>query len=649
MKRLIILIWLFISLSAASQEPLINRYEYWFNNQLETRTQAVITPVKDASLQMDIIVKDLPVGLNTLNFRFGDKDGHWSVPLRRYFLIIPPVLASGEQEKMITGFEYGVNHGEMTFVPVSGSNVLQLEEIKSIAHLPDGLNKLNYRFLDNSGLWSPLSGHFFVKVPANKSINDAGRKIVAYQYRFNSGELNTVNVESTADFSIDAAFNVAPLPDGLNSVHIRFLDNTGAWSPILSKFFIKHPFAGVDGSFITTYQYWYNNDLSKMKQVDATPGESFLLIESFDGSHLTDGINMLTFRFSDNKGNWSVPSSRVVYKTPGRVIADPLQIVAWQYWVEDAQGNHFDAEGLSGINNVILAEAIDPLILELDIDVRMIPAGEYYLVVRFLDSKGNWSSSLSQEIEKFVLPHAAFTAVETEFCESGTVEFINRSVDADTFLWDFGDSNTSSVFAPTHFYSSAGNYSVSLTASLQGNPFQGYLSISDFVRVNALPGSDFTFQVNDNSVSFSIDGGNGSLYIWNFGDGATSDLEKPAHTYQGPGEYNVCLNVISKSGCRSETCKLIGITTGFDEISFSKSAIIHPVPFADNFVIGFNDDSIDYLVEIFTQNGQKQFGEKVFAGSKSVVIDGSGWQKGVYIIKVVSLSGTVQVFKTIKL
>jgi PKD repeat protein len=46
-----------------------------------------------------------------------------------------------------------------------------------------------------------------------------------------------------------------------------------------------------------------------------------------------------------------------------------------------------------------------------------------------------------------------------------TVGFINMSVNADTYLWDFGDGNSSTSANPSHTYQTNGSYTVKLTAS----------------------------------------------------------------------------------------------------------------------------------------------------------------------------------------
>lgn len=50
-------------------------------------------------------------------------------------------------------------------------------------------------------------------------------------------------------------------------------------------------------------------------------------------------------------------------------------------------------------------------------------------------------------------------------CAPATVQFTNSSVGGDTYLWDFGDGNTSTLAAPSHTYTEPGNYTVRMHLS----------------------------------------------------------------------------------------------------------------------------------------------------------------------------------------
>ena len=61
------------------------------------------------------------------------------------------------------------------------------------------------------------------------------------------------------------------------------------------------------------------------------------------------------------------------------------------------------------------------------------------------------------------------TAVFSSSADGLTLTFVNASVNATTFEWDFGDGNSSADENPTHTYTSAGSYDVTLTASNSEN------------------------------------------------------------------------------------------------------------------------------------------------------------------------------------
>jgi len=62
-------------------------------------------------------------------------------------------------------------------------------------------------------------------------------------------------------------------------------------------------------------------------------------------------------------------------------------------------------------------------------------------------------------------PLASFTVSTNSIGVGKTIVFTNTSVDADTYVWDFGDGGKSTLTSPTHIYTLVGTFSVTLTAS----------------------------------------------------------------------------------------------------------------------------------------------------------------------------------------
>ena len=75
-------------------------------------------------------------------------------------------------------------------------------------------------------------------------------------------------------------------------------------------------------------------------------------------------------------------------------------------------------------------------------------------------------------------PFADFTVSDTVVGIGETVYFTNRSIDAESFVWDFGDGHTSNSFNASNYYDLDGIYNVSLTAYFKGRADKAFLTVT---------------------------------------------------------------------------------------------------------------------------------------------------------------------------
>ncbi len=147
---------------------------------------------------------------------------------------------------------------------------------------------------------------------------------------------------------------------------------------------------------------------------------------------------------------------------------------------------------------------------------------------------------------------------------STDARFIDRSTDADgqvvSWAWDFGDGGTSNVQSPSHHYSTAGAYNVTLTVTddggLTGSHQMLYQAtaplIADFVfsPVVAYEGVEFVRFTDITQLLVQPN----SHRIWDFGNGSTvTDLYTSTYyPYQFPdnGTFNVTMTIGDSSGIR---------------------------------------------------------------------------------------------------
>lgn len=165
----------------------------------------------------------------------------------------------------------------------------------------------------------------------------------------------------------------------------------------------------------------------------------------------------------------------------------------------------------------------------------------------------SWGCAASETIQIQVimppLPEADFEP-DTAGCAPITVHFENKSIHGENYTWDFGDGQYSGEENPIHTYYVEGNYAVKLTVSnLAGQSIHNGI-ITVYQNPSAIFDAYPTNVTNNEQIvifySYSYFAEN---YLWNFGDGKTSNEENPYHKYEYPGAYTVSLNVSTSDGC----------------------------------------------------------------------------------------------------
>ncbi len=147
------------------------------------------------------------------------------------------------------------------------------------------------------------------------------------------------------------------------------------------------------------------------------------------------------------------------------------------------------------------------------------------------------------------IPIAKFTFVAQE---KGVVKFTSTSEFTEEHAWEFGDGKTSIEKSPTHTFEKNGEYTVTLTAK---NP-HGSHKASETLTISDLhpPIADFTFENKGKGlVEFKSTSSYAKEYTWNFGNGKSSLVANPTHTYENNGEYSVSLTVKNEYGTDTKT------------------------------------------------------------------------------------------------
>ncbi len=155
------------------------------------------------------------------------------------------------------------------------------------------------------------------------------------------------------------------------------------------------------------------------------------------------------------------------------------------------------------------------------------------------------------------------------FTTCSEAQFIDLSSTTPTYTivswdWDLGDGNTSILQNPLHTYAPGfiGIASLTVTADSAGTTCQDVFSFP--VQAPDLPTVYFTWDPEPTCLGgatsfFGTSGNPITLWEWDFGDGFSSAIQNPIHTFLLPGAYQVILRVTDNNGCINADTNIVNV------------------------------------------------------------------------------------------
>jgi PKD repeat protein len=182
-------------------------------------------------------------------------------------------------------------------------------------------------------------------------------------------------------------------------------------------------------------------------------------------------------------------------------------------------------------------------------------AGTYTVSLSIVDSEGCTANTTMLNYIQVNKPLAAFTYTSTSTCQAATICFDNTSTgQLLKYLWNFGDSTTSTATAPCHSYTTDGTYNMALIVT---DSIGCKDTLTQASNVNlVVPHPNFVADTTHSScpplvvnfTNLSSDTNAQTTYLWNFGDGQVSSQLNPLHIYNIPGTFTVSL-IAKRNGC----------------------------------------------------------------------------------------------------
>ena len=259
--------------------------------------------------------------------------------------------------------------------------------------------------------------------------------------------------------------------------------------------------------------------------------------------------------------------------------------------------------------------------------------GVYTVSITVTDANGcQATTSCDVTISSLItdLPIADFNSTPFSGCGSATVQFNNTSQNAISYFWDFGDGNTSNAVSPSHTYSSPGSYHVTLIATNANGSDTIFIPNAVYIYPQPIANAIANDVCLGNAMNFTDVSIHATSWNWNFGDGNTSLLQNPSHTYADTGTYNVTLNITGFGGCTdsySFTVRVSQVPT--PNFSFVTN------PDCDNNTVNFTNNSTNATSYIW------DLGDGTFSSDVNPVHTYTA--SGNYLVKLTAFTGDCEV------
>lgn len=195
-------------------------------------------------------------------------------------------------------------------------------------------------------------------------------------------------------------------------------------------------------------------------------------------------------------------------------------------------------------------------------------SGSYAVRLKIVTTQGCIDSTRIDSVRVGNKPKAAFSASPLVVCAFAPVQFTDLSTgNPNEWNWDFGDKSNAFQQNPVHSFQDTGLFTIRLIA--YNNRCPDTTIISKYIQVLP-PVAKFSYAVkcavNKLQVNFSDQSIVAKGWTWNFGDGTTSNLQSPTHTFPSLGTYTVTLSVTNGSCTNqiSKTIQLVDENPGFN-------------------------------------------------------------------------------------
>ncbi|MHC1776292.1 MAG: hypothetical protein AB9834_12875 [Lentimicrobium sp.] len=211
-------------------------------------------------------------------------------------------------------------------------------------------------------------------------------------------------ITPSAVYTFNSAIDYSSLSTGVHVFNIRFRQTDGKWSNVLNKMFVKPPTGPAFDNKITRYEYWTDNAYASRTAQSVAPTDNYSFLSGIDFSALSVGVHVFNLRFRQSDGKWSSVISQMFVKPPADQGLDN-NITGLEYWLDNAYAGK--------VSQAVTPASAYSFIS--GINCNSLSVGAHVFNIRFRQTDGKWSSTISQMFYKH--PPAATTDNSVTSCE----------------------------------------------------------------------------------------------------------------------------------------------------------------------------------------------------------------------------------------
>lgn len=316
------------------------------------------------------------------------------------------------------GFGKGIS------IPITASSAIEHTfSVIMPSTLGNGLHTITIRYKDSSGNWSISSPRSFLKesLITNSAFPDIilGEYFIDNDPGFGKGVSITIADSSVLGQSIAIPL-ASTLNDGLHTLTVRYKDALGNWSISSPRAFLKESLLSSSAVPKIVYcEYFIDNDpgFGKGTVVETMVNNTFdqSLTISIPTA-LSEGLHLITVRYQDELGNWSISSARAFIKESSNLGMPLPELVYAEYFIDDDPGIS-KGKAIS----FKAGQTIQNLLFDINLNNLGLTNGQHFLQLRVKDVNNVWSVVgtktfvLSNELVRISLANIII-------CSTGTVQ-----------------------------------------------------------------------------------------------------------------------------------------------------------------------------------------------------------------------------------